>query len=361
MKFKKLTMLGFERTFNFPFKNNIPNYSERHFHEVSLYKRVFKFIRRYMFILAHGQKNLEVFSITAKDSRILWLNYSAPSIGDSLMDLSSRVLLEGKKVDLFTSSKNAHLYFDDDIFNEVYSELDEFKDKKYDIVIIDSYSTRSIRIKSKILPKTPYVGMFGFYNGPEVNRTLFSFNQMNNLLSNLLTDDELLSIAKNSINISENDKSLVDNLVPNYYVTIVLGGEWEYKTYSNWKSLINIIFSEHKNINIVLVGSNNAVNESHSVMKKFNNKQLTNLVSELSFNQTAEVIRRSQILICCDGGLMHAGKAVGVKIISLLARLDSEILNTPIDNVISLFDKNNVNNIRVEDLYEKFSASFKPY
>lgn len=354
-------MLGFDRTFNFPFNNNIPNYAERHFQEAPLLKRIFKFIRRYLFILAHGQKNLEVFSISAKHSRILWLNYSAPSLGDSLMDLSSRVMLEGKKVDLFTSSKNAHIYFDDDIFNKVYYNEDKFKDKKYDLVIVDSFSTRSIRIKSKILPKTPYVGMFGFYNGPEVNRTLFSFNQMNNLLGSMLTDNELLRIAKNSINISENDKVLVDNLVPNSYVTIVLGGEWEYKTYSNWKSLINLIFSEHKNINIVLVGSINALTESNSLMKKFNNKQLTNLVSVLTFNQTAEVIRRSQILICCDGGLMHAGKAVGVKIISLLARLDSEILNTPIDNVISLFDKNNVNNIRVEDLYEKFSASFKPY
>ena len=73
---------------------------------------------------------------------------------------------------------------------------------KYDLVIIDSYSSRSMRVKAEVAPSLNYVGMYGFFNGPEVNRTLFSFHQMNNLLGNIKEEDEILNLAKNHISIS---------------------------------------------------------------------------------------------------------------------------------------------------------------
>ena len=80
----------------------------------------------------------------------------------------------------------------------------------------------------------------------------------------------------------------------------------------------------------------------------------TNLVSKLTFIQSAEVIRQTQVLICCDGGLMHAANAVNTKVISLLARLNSEMLITN-QNSISLFDLKDVNNIKAEDIFIKFN------
>ena len=57
---------------------------------------------------------------------ILWINISAPSLGDSLTDLSSRTMLSDRKVDLFTDKKNSDLYKDDFIFfiNGQYMEHD---------------------------------------------------------------------------------------------------------------------------------------------------------------------------------------------------------------------------------------------
>jgi ADP-heptose:LPS heptosyltransferase len=354
-------MSNFNRTFNLPFCEKIPNYTEQYLEEVSLFKRIFKFLRRYLVICLNGQKNLELFSILPQHSRILWINFSAPSIGDSLMDLSSRVMLKGKKIDLFTSPKNSHLFINDEIFSEIYDRIGDVNHKNYDLVILDSYSSRSINIKSKILPLTPYVGMYGFFNGPEVNRALFSFYQMNNLLGNFKTIDEVNKIAKNHITISKDDESIVDRLVPKIYISIVLGGEWKYKTYTQWADLIYKIFSENKKINIMLIGSKNGIVEANSLMQKFTDEKLFSLVNTLSFNQTTEVIRRSQVLICCDGGLMHAGKAVGAKIISLLARLDSKMLDTQLDNTISLFDKKDVNNINVDEIYLKFKSNFNSF
>ena len=88
----------------------------------------------------NGQKNLELFSILPHHSRILWINFSAPSIGDSLMDLSSRVMLKGKKIDLFTSPKNSHLFINDEIFSEIYDRIADVNHKTPDLFILDSYS-----------------------------------------------------------------------------------------------------------------------------------------------------------------------------------------------------------------------------
>ena len=66
------------------------------------------------------------------------------------MDLSSRLLLHGRRVDLITDSKNMHLYSNDKYFSSVYYKKDDLKNNYYDLVIVDSYSTKSMRIKTEI-------------------------------------------------------------------------------------------------------------------------------------------------------------------------------------------------------------------
>jgi hypothetical protein len=98
-------MLGFKRTYKLPFKCYIPNYTQDFLADASLLRCRLKYIKRLLFLLIRGQKSLEVDNILSEHQRILWINLSAPSIGDSLMDLSSRILLKNKKIDLFTSKK----------------------------------------------------------------------------------------------------------------------------------------------------------------------------------------------------------------------------------------------------------------
>ena len=159
-------MLAFKRTYKLPFKYAIPNYTKQYLISKSVYSRFLKFFKRYIFIVLRGQKNLETFSILPTHREILWINLSASSLGDSLMDLSSRVMLSDKNVDLFTNIKNKHIYQNDEIFNNVFSKINELKNTKYDLIILDSYSNRSIKLKALIAIKTPFVGMFGYFNGP---------------------------------------------------------------------------------------------------------------------------------------------------------------------------------------------------
>ena len=191
-------MLGFEKTYTFPFKYDIPNYTSVFLEESSITKRWIKFIKRYIYLTIKRQTALEVRQILPNHRNILWINISAPSLGDSLMDLSSRVLLKGKEVDLFTDKKNASLYQDDPVFSRIFTQKAEVAQHKYDLVIVDSFSTRSIDIKTNILPLNPFVGMFGYYNGPEVNRVLFSFHRMNHLLGYVKSEAEINKVARPS-------------------------------------------------------------------------------------------------------------------------------------------------------------------
>tara|TARA_B110000238_G_C16121873_1_gene437470 strand:- start:181 stop:1242 length:1062 start_codon:yes stop_codon:yes gene_type:complete len=350
-------MFSFNKTYQFPFKYIIPNYIEVHIKTINFFNRYLKYFKREMYILFKGQKKLEIFKIAPNHQKILWINISAPSLGDSLMDLSSRVMLKNREIDLFTDLKNAHLYLDDKYLRKIYTNSEDVRLIKYDLVILDSYSTRSMKMKVSISPNIKYVGLFGFFNGPEVNRTLFSFHQMNNLLGYIKNDHEIIDLAKNYISISQKDEDIISPLIPQKFIAIVLGGEWKYKTYEKWSEVVEKIINDDKKLNIVLLGSKNAKKASEELLIKFPKFNFYNFVDKISFNQTAGVIKYSEILLCCDGGLMHAANAVNANVVSLFARLTDDILLTKSCITYNLYDSYDVNNILVSDVVSKYNEA----
>ncbi len=274
------------------------------------------------------------------------------------MDLSSRVMLKDKNVDLFTSKKNAHIYIEDRIFSNVYTRQADINHSKYDLVIVDSYSSRSINVKSKVTSNTPFIGMFGYYNGPEVNRVLFSFHQMNRLLGYIKTENEINILAKNSITISREDLQVVNHIdLPTKFTAIVLGGEWSYRTYNQWDKVIEKILFNDKLTNFVFIGSSNAKDIAKKLVDQFSKSNTLDCVGRFSFNQTAQIIKQAQILLCCDGGLMHAANAVNTPIVPLFARLTPQMQLTDSICAFPLFDKSDVNNISPDNVLEKYRES----
>ena len=89
-------MLGFKKTYILPFKFDIPNYAKEFLEKKSFIKLWIKFIKRYLYIHLKGQNSLEIYNILPEHKDILWINISAPSLGDSLTDLSSRIMLNGR-------------------------------------------------------------------------------------------------------------------------------------------------------------------------------------------------------------------------------------------------------------------------
>ena len=348
-------MFNFQKTYKLPFKYEIPHYIEDFLMHRSLFNRWIKYFKRSLFITLKGQRKLEISTILPKHKNILWINISAPSFGDSLMDLSSRILLEGRNIDLFTTENIANMYSDDHSFNKVYSSINLVLKNKYCLVILDSYSSRSIGVKCKIAPKVNFIGMFGYFNGPEVNRVLFSFHRMNNLLGYSMSEKDINSSAKVSMAISEVDQEVINQInLPNKYVAIVLGGGWNYRTYKNWDKVIENILKRSNNLNIVLIGSDNADSIAKKIFSRFPDNNIFNYVAKYSFNQTAQIISLADIIFCCDGGLMHAANSLNKTTIPLFARLTPEMQLTDCVNAFPLFDDLDVNNIATMDVIDKY-------
>ena len=351
-------MLGFEKTYTLPFKFDIPNYAKEFLEKKTFIKLWIKFIKRFIYIHLRGQNSLEIYNILPGHKEILWINISAPSLGDSLMDLSSRKMLVGRKVDLFTDKKNSDLYKDDFLFSKVFHDVKQIGESRYDLVILDSYSTRSINIKLKIARLTAFVGMFGYYNGPEVNRVLFSFHRMNHLLGYYKTQHEINEIAKCSLSISVDDQKIIEKLkLPSRYIAIAIGGEWKHRRYKNWNQVSEELFNQNLNLNIVLAGSENAKDDAKVISDKLSKFNVFNCVSKFTFNQTAQIINQAEILLCCDGGLMHAANAFNTIIVPLFAYLNEDMQLTGANFAYTLFDKRDVNNIRVQDILQKYNEA----
>ncbi len=231
----------------------------------------------------------------------------------------------------------------------------EIAEHKYDLVIVDSFSTRSIDIKTNILPLNPFVGMFGYYNGPEVNRVLFSFHRMNQLLGYVKSETEINKVARPSMAIEINDLPSVEGLnLPASYIAIALGGRWAYRTYNKWGEVIDKLAKKNNKLNLVFVGSDNAKESAKALTEAFPSDNIFNCVAKFTFNQTAQIIKGANILLCCDGGLMHSANAINTPIVPLFARLTPIMQLTESIQAFPLFDANDVNNIPVEDILVKY-------
>lgn len=271
---------------------------------------------------------MQVHRIEKYHLRILWVNWAAPSLGDSVMDLSSRILLKGRYVDLVTHPKNANLYTDDDVFRNVTGDLREARtwtsSKSYDLVIVDSFSPRVMSVKNKIARNVPFVGLYGFLNGFEIHRIYYSFARMERLLNISIPTEQ--RIPRLVVNASVNASSIA--LFPtSRTLAVAIGGEWRFRTYHAWREVIEPLITQYR---IVLFGSDNGVLEAKELEASF--PTAVNFVGKLSLKQTMCELKGCDFFVGADGGLWHISSALGLPSVCLFA--DCELFDEQRDRVL---------------------------
>ncbi len=269
-----------------------------------------KFMKRFVVYWVLGRLFglvLEKRSITSTQ-RILWINFSAPSLGDSLMDLSARVLLGDREVDLFTSPKNSKLYQADPWFKNVFDRADQVG-RGYDVVICDSYATRVLWKKCLVAPVTPLTSMYGFLNGFDLNRTYFAFARMLELLDKSQANCAIRPYLFPYLNIKTNAD-----------LCIAVGGEWSFRTYRHWDVVIDRLIS--CGVTIHLVGGANGRDEHETLTERY--PQITSSVGN-RLDEVASEIASTPIFMGADGGLWHMACAVNRPTVALFA--DCEIFD----------------------------------
>jgi ADP-heptose:LPS heptosyltransferase len=259
--------------------------------------------------------------------RVLWIYKGSPQIGDSLMDLASRVMLaaRGCQVDLCTDPHLAELYRADDVFRRVFSDAGSVTSADYDLVILDSFKWRCLEVKFRHFSALPYVTMRGYFAGPEFNRTLFSFFRMNQLLETGMSDAEVHSRALPHLVASDADREAVAELrLPADAVAFAIGGAAPGRTYRHWQKVIVPLLQRHPGLSAVLLGSRNATAMRDAILHESPAMayRIVDLVDRCTLLQSFEVLRGCILGVAADGGLLHMANAAGIPTVSLF---DSQI------------------------------------
>ncbi len=285
-------------------------------------KTAIRFIKRYLYMLFRRQVSLEEKRIPVSARRILWINLSAPSLGDALMDTSGRKLLGDRKIDLLTSEKNSMLFFEDAFFFNVYTKVRdvmmENSNDPYDLCILDSFSPRVIGVKARVCPTTRFVGLYGFLNGYEVHRTLFNFSRIEHLLG--LTHQSTRPWVVHH-GLGSRVKRLPRGHSHRDRVAIGVGGEWGYRTYANWKQVILEIVRGNELVDICLLGSANGRALALEILDdpRLMTVPIENLVGKTSLEQTAAELRQCKVYVGADGGLWHLAVGAGLPTVVVFA------------------------------------------
>lgn len=348
-------MLGFYRTYTTPFKEKIPTSLDDFFRRVSIFKRFKRFFGRYLYAEIVLRKSQKLERITPQHQKILWVQWVDSYLGDSLMDLSSRVLLKDREIDLLTKDNVASIYQDDAIFKNIFTSPEQCASKKYDLIIIDSYRQRSLKMLAKYFLTLPHVTLFGYYNVDDFNRLYFSFYRINQLLDSSLNGDYIKKISKPMLTITHSDELIIDSYhLPDKFITIAIGGASRQRTFLRWDKLVSSMISKKLADNIILIGSIGACKDADYISKA-NPNNVINMVGKCSFKQSARIIQKSQLLICADGGLLHAANAVNTAVISLFYYIDPLVRLVDSNKSIGLVDKQDINNISIDSIIEKIN------
>jgi hypothetical protein len=277
------------------------------------------------------------------------------------MDLSGASLLTGRELHLLTSKKNASLHAAgqtfDKVFSEEYPARLENAFQAYDLVIVDAFTPRSLLPKARISRKAPFVGMYGFLNGYEVHRTIYSHQRMRRLLG---SSPHLSIQYKPHFRLSGHVNTPI---IPRPYVCVVVGAEWEFRKYPFWAEVVKGLPSD---LTVVLVGSNNGARDAAEIVKECT--RLINLVCKCSLLETVKIIGESSYFLAADGGLWHVGSALSIPSVALFA--DCQLFDafggavtrsTKDIPAITLLSKRRVSEISPSSILEAFNSLRKRY
>lgn len=341
----------FAQRYTPPFRHELPGTMKEMLENESPARKFaanFKLFKRWFWLKMNLPSRLLRDRLPPPPCRLLWLNYSSTSIGDSIMELAGRSMLGAYDVDLLTDPRHAELYLHDRYLKSVFTDAGQLDPSRYDFVLLDLFNTRSIRLKSSVCPTLPCACLQSFFYGASFNRMLFSCYRIHHLLGYPCDDEKLQPFLRPWLFVDDESSPLPPKRKQGR-ATLMLGGVEPFKTYQQWPEVIRLLrarwpvgrdFPE-----LVLVGSKNGVPYVEQVMAALNGCDTVSKVDGLTLRQTARVLADSDFFLGTDGGLMHCAVALNVPGVALFAKFSPRILLPPQTTMHPIYDAVNVNNI----------------
>ncbi|HEV2330872.1 MAG TPA: glycosyltransferase family 9 protein [Verrucomicrobiae bacterium] len=340
----------FAQRYTPPFRHELPGTMKEMVENESPVRKFsanFKLLRRWLWLKMNLPSRLLRDRLPPPPRRLLWLNYSSTSIGDSIMELAGRSMLGAYEIDLLTDPVHAELYLHDRFFKSVFIDAEQLDSSRYDFVILDLFNTRSIRLKRSIGPNLPCACLQSFFYGAHFNRMLFSCYRIHHLLGYPYNDVQLQPFLRPSLFVDAEPSPLPPRRKRRF--ALMLGGVEPFKTYQHWPKVIRMLRArwpaEREFPEFVLIGSTNAVPNVEPVMTALKGCDAASHVGSLTLRQTATALTASDFFLGTDGGLMHCAVALDVPGVALFGKFPPKLLLPPKSKMNSIYNEQDVNNI----------------
>lgn len=304
-----------------PFPQALPSNAAAYAARASVWSVARRRALRELNLTLHGQGPLLREHIDPqRHRRLLWIHQGTPQVGDSLMDLAARVLLKGRvaRLDLLTDAHLLPLYRSDAVFSNVGSSASDLPREGYDLVMLHSMSSRSVRDKLRHFRRVPFVHVQGCYTGPEFNRTLFGFYRLAQLMG--LPGAALEAVARPTMQPSPAEQAAIAALaIPSGAIAVALGGVRDWRTYTRWIDVLHGLAATGRVPPVVLVGADNGLAMRDAIVAAGIGLPLIDRVGRHSLGEVQALIGRCALALCADGGLLHVAHTTGTPVVALFA------------------------------------------
>lgn len=314
--------------------------------------------RRRLVFMASGQAKVKLDSLKNAGKRGLWLYFGEGQVGDALMDLAPRSLLnaQGFRMDLLTDPHLARLFQDDPWFARVTDDASVVAAVPYDFVMVLSHKRRSLQPKSKHFGKLPWVSILEDFTGPNFDRASYATQRLSDLLALELNPDEFFDHARQKLKPRlacvgfEQETSQIRGAV-----ALSIGGVDPLRTYTAWPQVMAELIRHGKN-EFLLVGSDNGIADAQRIEQEFGNlARVHNYVGKCSIAQSHDLLAAAQVAVCTDGGLMHLAATTRTPLLGLFsAAIRPEWrLHTRAGVTFVCSNTRDVNDVSAQEIVEK--------
>ncbi len=260
--------------------------------------------------------------------KILLIRFS--SIGDIVLTTPViRAIKEQTNYELHVLTKKQYegLYYANSHVNQIHSFsknitecLIDLKNEKFDVIIDLQKNLRSYQLKRELKVKS--------YTFPKLNiEKWLLVNLKINKLPNVHIVDRYFK-AVESLGVTNDGKGLeyyipasdevapenIDSRLKDGYISFVIGGQHYTKILPPEKAA-EIISKIDKPV--VLLGGPEDKKRGEEIIKLVPKSDIINICGELNINQSASLLRSSDVVVTNDTGLMHIAAAFQKKIVSI--------------------------------------------
>ncbi|CAB3726853.1 hypothetical protein LMG24238_05387 [Paraburkholderia sediminicola] len=301
-------------------------------------------IKRTALMFLSGQQLLIAHDAPQKIRKLLWY-YDWATIGDSIMDLSQRFLIDPRiSIDLCMPHGPMELFIGDDRFRRVARSLDDC-DAQYDMVIVQSFTTKTITRKIRYHPFTPWFSIMGHRKDERFSRIQLAYEQIARVFKSERESgpiEPVLTVSNGSVRRPDR-----------FMIAVAVGGGDTRRRFENWATLIKLIAStwpeQTLSPRFLLLGTGkSALKAVEAVRDQVDHHHIDAHIELPSITAAAELIKQSSFFIGADGGLMHIAAALGKPGVAIFCQIKPEWRLHSQSKIQTVFAEQDINSIPIE-------------